>query len=324
MPVKLTKEEFIRRAKLIYGDYYDYSKVVYIDSKTKIIIICPVHGEFKQLPDSHLKGNGCWECGIKKRSISNSTTQVEYINKLKSKYINLNFDKTNFKHSRKKLIVTCLKHGDFYQRADLLLLGHGCKKCSNDIRGNKLSKIHSSNKEEFIEKAKSIHGKKYDYSKIVYINSWTKVCIICPDHGEFWQTPNAHISQKQGCPICKSSKGEETIKAILNKHNIVSIREWKHPDEKYLFEYDFYLPELNILIEFHGRQHYEWVPYFHKTYHDFEEQCKRDSWKMTLAKTKCIPLLEFNYKQLTYLSAEQFENFVINSLNKWIKNLGIS
>ena len=56
--------------------------------------------------------------------------------------------------------------------------------------------------ENFIEKARSIHGDKYDYSKVNYVNSTTKVCIICPEHGEFLKTPLNHIQSKQGCPIC--------------------------------------------------------------------------------------------------------------------------
>lgn len=56
--------------------------------------------------------------------------------------------------------------------------------------------------EEFIEKARKVHVDKYDYSKVEYVNNLTKVCIICPKHGEFWQTPNNHLSGK-GCPICK-------------------------------------------------------------------------------------------------------------------------
>ena len=53
----------------------------------------------------------------------------------------------------------------------------------------------------FIEKAKEIHGDKYDYSKVNYINSQTKVCIICPKHGEFWQRPNNHLNG-WGCSKC--------------------------------------------------------------------------------------------------------------------------
>ena len=55
---------------------------------------------------------------------------------------------------------------------------------------------------EFIEKAKQIHGDKYDYSKVEYVNSMVKVCIICPIHGEFFVKPNDHIHKKCGCVKC--------------------------------------------------------------------------------------------------------------------------
>lgn len=57
----------------------------------------------------------------------------------------------------------------------------------------------------FIEKARNIHGDKYDYSKVEYINYTTKVCIICPEHGEFHQTPTMHL-RGYGCPKCASVK----------------------------------------------------------------------------------------------------------------------
>ena len=57
------------------------------------------------------------------------------------------------------------------------------------------------NQEEFVAKAVSIHGSKYDYSKVRYIGSKKKICIICPKHGEFWQKPVEHL-QNKGCPIC--------------------------------------------------------------------------------------------------------------------------
>ena len=57
--------------------------------------------------------------------------------------------------------------------------------------------------DKFIKKAKTIHGNKYDYSKVKYVNNHTKVCIICPIHGEFWQTPMKHLIGR-GCPKCGS------------------------------------------------------------------------------------------------------------------------
>lgn len=311
MPKKLTLEEFIEKAIEIHGNKYNYSRVVYFNAKTKVCIICPIHGEFWQTPDNHLNGKSCPNCSHQ----SFPYTTKKYIEKCKNIHNNkYGYDNTIYNNSWSKIIATCFEHGNFEINASSHLQGIGCPECGLILIANKLS----SNKDEFIQKAIQIHGDKYDYSSINYINSWTKVCIICPEHGEFWVTPNNHLNQKSGCPVCKSSKGESTIKEILDKHKIISIREWKHPDEKYLYEYDFYLPDHNLLIEFHGKQHYDYIPYFHKTYHGFELQRLRDSNKITLAKAKKIPLLEFNYKQLDNLSTEQFEQLILNN----IKNRG--
>ena len=69
MPVSTEAEAlaFIERAKAVHGDKYDYSKVEYINMHHKVLIICPVHGLFEQLPQPHLKGQGCPECGKTKQ-----------------------------------------------------------------------------------------------------------------------------------------------------------------------------------------------------------------------------------------------------------------
>lgn len=78
------------------------------------------------------------------------------------------------------------------------------------MRGQGCPKCYGRNKstEEFILEAKLVHGNKYDYSKAQYKTNQTKVCIICPEHGEFWQTPNNHVNHKRGCPVCNLSHGE--------------------------------------------------------------------------------------------------------------------
>lgn len=83
MSKKLTKDEFIKKAKEIHGDKYDYSKVNYINNHTSIIIICPEHGEFSQIPSSHLLGYGCKKCAIKKVTSNNCLSTDVFINKLK-------------------------------------------------------------------------------------------------------------------------------------------------------------------------------------------------------------------------------------------------
>ena len=76
------------------------------------------------------------------------------------------------------------------------------------------------NTQKFIEKAKRIHGDKYDYSKVEYVNATTKVCIICPRHGEFWQQPYGHLSGR-GCSLCGRVKlgnsKRHTTKEFISK-----------------------------------------------------------------------------------------------------------
>lgn len=78
MAKRVTKEIFIERAKLQHGNRYDYSKVEYINTKTKICIICPTHGEFWQIPETHMKGTGCPKCGYEKLKFQNSGTSNKF------------------------------------------------------------------------------------------------------------------------------------------------------------------------------------------------------------------------------------------------------
>lgn len=97
-----------------------------------------------------------------------------------------------------KVKIVCPIHGEFWQTPFQHFKTTGCEKCSYDKRGQK----KLLNTETFLTRARTIHGDKYDYSKVRYVNSTTKVCIICLKHGEFWQTPSSHISAKQGCQKC--------------------------------------------------------------------------------------------------------------------------
>ncbi len=306
---KLSETEIVKRLKAIHGELYDYSFIKYVNAKTPITIICPDHGEFKQLLFNHLNGQGCPKCSGQ----FPYTTQT-FIEKAIFLHNNIySYLKTIYVNTYTKIIITCPEHGDFEQSPFAHLQGQGCPKCGDKNKGLYLL----SNIKEFIEKANKVHRNIFDYSLFNYINNYTKGIIICKKHGNFLQEPSSHLSGR-GCPICKFSKGENIIKKILDKYNIQSKPQYRIPDEKFLFKYDFYLPELNILIEFHGRQHYEWIPYFHKTYHDFEEQCKRDSNKIDLAKMKNIPLIELNYQQLIELSEKEFEKLILFVINKQI------
>jgi hypothetical protein len=119
--------------------------------------------------------------------------------------------------------------------------------------------------EEFINKANLVHKNKYNYDKVIYITSKINVIITCPKHGDFKQTPNAHIC-KRGCPICASSKGELSIIEYLKNKNINFIRQkiFKTIPPYNKLRFDFYLPFFNTIIEFNGAQHYRPVDWFGK------------------------------------------------------------
>ena len=277
--VKGTTDEFIERSRKIHSNKYDYSKVEYINSKTKVCIICPKHDEFWQKPNGHLNGQGCPSC--------NKITSDDFIQKAtlihNGKY---DYSKVDYKTAKTKVCIICPEHGEFWQAPDKHLSGCGCQKCG----GTKKLSI-----EEFISKANKIHNNKYDYSKVKYINNQTKVCIICPEHGEFWQAPGSHLSGK-GCPHCLSSKIEDTIETKLNEMN-VNFEKQKTFDwlkSKRNMRLDFYLPEYNIAIECQGKQHFDNIEYFGGN-DGLKYRKYNDMIKLKLCKEHNVNLLYFNY-----------------------------
>ena len=195
---KLTTEEFIQKAKAIHGDKYDYSKVQYVDAFTKVCIICPVHGEFMQTAHNHLRGAGCSLCGRSQASYSRRKSNADFIAEANKVHGNqYDYSKVSYVDAKSKVIIICPKHGEFQQSPSNHLNGTGCPKCSHE----RIGKLSRNSKEWFIEKAHEVHGDRYDYSKVEYHDSSQKVCIICKEHGEFWQLPHAHL-KGHGCPIC--------------------------------------------------------------------------------------------------------------------------
>ena len=205
------KKKFIEKATKRHDNKYDYSKVEYVDSLTKVCIICPEHGEFWQTPQAHVRGNGCPKCANIKRGDTFRSNNDEFIaraNEIHSgKYI---YDNASYVNAVTKVPILCLEHGTFWMTPMAHLRGQGCPKCSG--RGLTTDEVVS----RFIEK----HGEKYDYSLVKYEGSNKKVCIICPEHGEFWQTPSKHILG-QGCPKCglkNSSRHRRKDYQIMKKY----------------------------------------------------------------------------------------------------------
>jgi len=312
--IKLTMSEFIQEAILAHGGKYDYSKVIYLGLYVKVIIICSIHGEFLQRPYGHLRGNGCRKCHFDKLSIYRRSNTDEWIRKAFKVHGGKNdYSKFVYEKSWIKGCITCLiddTHGDYWQTPNNHLRGEGCPKCHLKIIG----KWNTSNLEEFIKKAIARHGDKYNYDLSLYDRDNIKLKIKCNKCNTiFTQTPNSHL-QGVGCPSCGSSKGELTLEEIFKKYNIKYEPQYNIPEIVNNYKIDFYLPEYRLLIEFHGIQHYKYIPFFHDNDYTFEDQKTRDDLVRDAAIRWKYNYLEFNYLQLKHMTKEQFEEMVISKV----------
>lgn len=306
MSKKITTEEFIEKAKEIHSDKYDYSKVSYVSAKTKVCIICKKHGEFWQRANHHLEGRGCPECGRVSQWVKrNKMTTEEFIRKVKTIHNNkYDYSKVNYINSHVKVCIICPEHGEFWQEANSHIKGYGCPICGKKATWDNREKITTK---DFINKAKLLHGDKYDYSKVNYIHHKTKVCIICPEHGEFWQTPSNHLLN-HGCPICKESKLEKEVAKLLDESNIDYIR-FKHFKWLGKQSLDFYLPKYDIAIECQGEQHFKPIDYF-GGYKRFQVQKHNDLKKKKLCADKNINMLYINYNEDKNEIKEKIKNIL--------------
>lgn len=206
-----TKEEFIKRSNEIHNFKYDYSKIDYVDSRTKVIILCPEHGKFEQTPAIH------YRCGCAKCSGSYHYTTDEWIEVAKKIHNDeYDYSKVDYKNGRTKVEIVCSKHGLFKQLAMHHLSGQGCKLCAV----NKIAEKLKSTTKEFIMKAQKKYGDTYDYTKVKYVNNITKVIIICKKHGEYHQTPQCHLECSIGCNMCTESHNYTTDEWIGMAKNI--------------------------------------------------------------------------------------------------------
>lgn len=256
--------DFIKQSKEKWGDTFDYSNVKYVNAKTKVCIICNELdengnkiGEFWTLPYNHLhkKNGGCKKLHSIRLSKDMRMGKEEFIKQARlihgDKY---DYSQVVYINNRTNIYIICHEkdilgneHGGFWIKPEKHLnRKQGCPRCIGRYKTNEI----------FIAEARAIHGDKYDYSKVNYQGSHVKVCIICPEHGEFWQTPHDHLSQKSGCPSCNQSHLEKVLYLLFIKYNINFIYQFSEKDFSKQ-EIDFYLPDHNIAIECQGIQHFK-------------------------------------------------------------------
>jgi hypothetical protein len=261
---KFSQEQCIQKFRQVHDDKYDYSKVEYVTQKTKVIIICPIHGDFSQSPNAHWNGSGCFKCNHNPLR----STREEIIERFREVHGDrYDYSKFQYLGTKKKSVIICKIHGEFTILPMHHIKGTGCQKCRliihldfqlvvdllcdgksmksvaskvgfsppainrqiykmrkdgtlsqylkgrvlPDGRKNNTGKVLIKSNAEIIGIFKSVHGDKYDYSKVEYVNTKTKVIIICPIHGEFKQIPKSH-KKGRGCQRCanmRSRKGNK-------------------------------------------------------------------------------------------------------------------
>lgn len=199
MVARLSTREFISRSKAKHGSRFCYTETIYTSIRSKVTVNCRKHGSFKVLPRRHIKmlNGGCNLCDkekvVEKTTTPLSMTTSEFIAKCKKVYgTKYRYARCEYKGYRSKVTVTCKIHGDFVKAPHLLLSGSGCKHCKTNV---------PKDTEDFIRKAKQVHGNQYVYKRTKYSNTTKLVTITCKIHGDFTKAPRHHL-KGVGCVKC--------------------------------------------------------------------------------------------------------------------------
>ncbi len=274
--MKIIKElqniTFIEKSVKKFGkNILDYSKLQYINQYEHVVLICKNHNiEFSQTPKHHLRGKttGCPKCQIESNNLSVQKRERKlFFHKFKKHidYSKINFDEYVNLNTVGNFI--CKIHNISYNQKfrDHFNSNNkgGCPNCKKE---KKISVTKYTN-EEFIEASIKKFKNKFSYSKTNYIYSLNKVIITCKKHGDFSIVAAEHLSGCGGCNKCNTSLGELLIQNYLDNKSIdyemqkVFI-DCINPDTNKKLKFDFYIPEKNIIIEFHGQQHFKSVKWF--------------------------------------------------------------
>lgn len=220
-----TTERFVHEATQIHSGKYDYSLANYIGANKPIAVICKDHGVYMQRASAHLAGQRCKECllDLQRHTKSAFILKADIVHGGKYDY-----SKVRYVNCEEKVEIICTGHGVFLQAPLSHLYGKGCPECGGSRKPST---------EEFIKKARLIHGDRYDYSSVVYTNKMAHIAINCLVHGIFEQTPNGHLD-RHGCPKCGADASRDSAKGralsteeFVRKARLIHGDKYKYPDE---------------------------------------------------------------------------------------------
>lgn len=293
-----TQESFIADSNIKHNNKYSYLKTEYASVHIPVIITCPSHGDFKQTPKQHLKGDGCPECGTEKTRI----TPDEYYNRANVRHnYKFSYPNKDYKGMSYPITYICPAHGEMTQVANAHLL-YGCRVCASDAR--------LKTQDEFIAQVKKCYGNLYGLEQTIYTNDKAYVSFTCKEHGLVQRIANDFI-RGGGCPVCSASNAEKAIYMWLKEKGFIYKREYKI--EGYKYRYDFYIPDLKVFIEFHGYQHFSVIKPWGGE--EFLERVKRSD----KAKEALIKSINNDLITITYLEESNLIEVLTKQLSKFIK-----
>lgn len=300
---RLTQEEFISRARQVWGDRFDFSKAIYKNNHTKVEVVCEKHGSFFATPSNIYAGWGCKQCGIEEGARKRSINTAEFLERAKAVHGDTyDLSKVDYVRNDVPITVICRKHGEFYPTPSNFLKGSGCKACGYERN----AKNNARTTQEFIEDAIRIHGDRYDYSLVEYEGCRKDVKIICKEHGVFEQSPMSHLKGSD-CPECAKTKGKQ---CISNEEFIRRAKE-AHGD-KYdysLCEYKRNNKPVKIICRKHGV--FEIRAFDHLRNNGGCKECKKERigelQRLTtdefIAKSKSVHGNIYDYSKVEYVDA---------------------
>ena len=249
---KYDADTFFNICRSVHDNRYNYDMSEYKGLNKHIAFQDKQTGEsYLQVARSHLKGQ-------KPRKSCNLEDiyrefHFRYIDKMRDvgRGKPWQYDKTELKWWFEDATVTCLLHGDFEVTPnEHINMNRGCRKCGDQ------SRVLTT--EEFVKKARLIHGDELDFTNSVYIRSSLPVTVRCPTHGEFSITPNSLLCGT-GCSSCKQSKGEKFVAALLSDLDVEFDAQYTICIENRRLRVDFLIPSMRLAIEYDGAQHYSLV-----------------------------------------------------------------
>lgn len=315
----VTQDACLARFREIHGDRYDYSLVRYVNNTTKVRIICREHGEFEQTPAAHVNGQGCPRC-VKNAPVDQAECLRRFHEVHGDEY---DYSDVEYVNKDKPVRITCRKHGAFLQSPANHWHGQGCPKCHGTGR---------LNTEEFIRRAREVHGDRYDYSQVEYVNNHTKVRIICPVHGVFEQVPMSHL-KGINCPECGNVMKRETKRknhstsdslqeekayvALCKKFGVDDVvREYS--SALYPFSCDFYIKSIDTYIElnitwYHGGHFYN--------ADNPDDQAWLAEWRRRMPRSSCYAAAIHTWTERDLLKRDTARKNHLNYLTFWRRDM---